>query len=217
MVNGEHSNEKGMSQAAIGRALGLSPAAITKLKGQGMPVDSVAAAQAWREARQNVAQRKPAPEAAAASSSRPDPMRDELGGDRLRRLVHEADRIVVNGRPVFGGSGGGFDLPPDIGISEDRDEARTRREISEANMAEMDEARLRRELIRVSAVQAQLSTDYATTRDAMLQIPARMAPLLAASTDPAAIQTLLHTEIHQALMTLAGAADHVPTIAGAFD
>lgn len=193
MVNGEQSTEKGMSQAALGRALGLSPAAITKLKGQGMPVDSVAAAQAWREARQNVAQRKPAPD------------RPELEPAPLRR-------VELNGIPVFGG-GPPLDFPP----GEDRDEARTRREIAEANMAEMDEARLRRELIRVSAVQAQLSTDYATTRDAMLQIPARMAPLLAAEKDPAAVQSLLHAEIHQALMTLAGAADHVPTIEGAFD
>jgi hypothetical protein len=192
MVNGEHRSEKAPSQAAIGRALGLSPAAMTKLKGQGMPVDSVAAAQAWREARQNVAQRKPSPVVV------PDPV--------------PVRRVEVNGVPVFGGA-----PPLDFPIGEDRDEARTRREIAEANMAEMDEARLRRELIRVSAVQAQLSTDYATTRDAMLQIPARMAPLLAAEKDPAAVQTLLHAEIHQALMTLAGAADHVPTIEGAFE
>ena len=193
MVNSEQASEKAMSQAAIGRALGLSPAAITKLKGQGMPVDSVAAAQAWREARQNVAQRKPAPVVV------PDPA--------------PVRRVEFNGLPVFGGAAPPLDFP----VGEDRDEARTRREIAEANMAEMDEARLRRELIRVAAVQSQLSTDYATTRDAMLQIPARMAPLLAAEKDPAAVQTLLHAEIHQALMTLAGAADHVPAIDGAFE
>jgi anion-transporting ArsA/GET3 family ATPase len=193
MVNSEHADGKGMSQAALGRALGLSPAAITKLKGQGMPVDSVASAQAWREARQNVAQRKPSP----VSAPEPAPVR----------------RVELHGVPVFGGA-----VPPlDFPLGEDRDEARTRREIAEANMAEMEEARHRRELIRVSAVQAQLATDYATTRDAMLQIPARMAPLLAAEEDPAAVQTLLHAEIHQALMTLAGAADHVPTIEGAFE
>lgn len=192
MVNGECHDEKGMSQAAIGRALGLSPASMTKLKGQGMPVHSVAAAQAWREARQNVAQRKPAPDVVAPAAPAP--------------------RAPWVDPAAFGGAGPDF---PSMG--EDRDEARTRREIAEANMAEMDEARLRRELIRVSAVQAQLSTDYATTRDAMLQIPARMAPLLAAEKDPAAVQNLLHTEIHQALMTLAGAAEHVPTIEGAFD
>lgn len=103
--------------------------------------------------------------------------------------------------------------PPD----EDRDAARTRREISEANMARMAELKMAQELIRVDAVQRQLSTDYATTRDAMLQIPARLAPLMAAETNAATIQTLLHAEIHQALTTLAGTAEHVPNIEGAFE
>jgi hypothetical protein len=81
----------------------------------------------------------------------------------------------------------------------------------------MEESRLRRELIRVSAVQAQLATDYATTRESLLQIATRLAPILAAESDPASVQNLLHTEIHQALMTLAGAADRVPSIEGGFD
>lgn len=45
MVNSEHSTP---SQAAIGRALDLSPASMTKCKGMGMPVHSVEAARAWR-------------------------------------------------------------------------------------------------------------------------------------------------------------------------
>lgn len=174
--------------------MGLSSAGMVKLKKQGMPVDSVESAQAWREARQNVAQRKPVPKPKPAPAPAP------------------AQRVEVAGIPVFGG--GPIDLPP---ILEDRDEARTRREIAEANIAEMDEAKQRRELILVSAVQAQLSTDYATTRDAMLQIPARMGPVLAAEKDPATVQTLLHAEIHKALMTLAGAAERVPTIERGFD
>ncbi len=40
--------EKAPSQAAIGRALGLSPASITKCKQLGMPVHSVEAAGEWR-------------------------------------------------------------------------------------------------------------------------------------------------------------------------
>lgn len=201
-VNGKRTSEKGLSQAAIGRALGLSPAAMTKLKGQGMPVDSVASAQAWREARQNVAQRKPVPSAAAAEPVAPPPT--------------AYTPVQFQGRNVFGG--GDFEAPDFQDLpDEDRDTARTRREIAEANMAELTETRLRREQIRVSAVQAQLSTDYATTRDALLQIPARMAPLLAAETDPAHVQNLLHAEIHQALITLAGAADHLTTLDGAFD
>lgn len=138
-----------MSQAAIGRVLGLSPAAMTKLKGQGMPVDSVASAQAWREARQNLAQRKPAPPVAAAPSPRYDPMCNELGGDRLRRLVDEHQRIAVNERPVFGGfDAGDFGGAPSFsgGLGEDRDEARTRREIAEANIAELQLAKLRSEV-----------------------------------------------------------------------
>ena len=194
MVNSEHANAnaKAMSQAALGRELGLSPAAITKLKGQGMPVDSVAAAQAWWEARQNLAQRKPAPVAAPSPAPRPP-----VAPSAFDRMPDDFSGLGV--------------------LGEDRDEARTRREIAEANIAEMSEAKLRRELIRVSSVQAQLSTDYATTRDAMLQIPARMAPLLAAETDPAAVQNLLHSEIHQALSILAGSSDQVPHIEGAFD
>jgi len=102
-------------------------------------------------------------------------------------------------------------------MGEDRDEARTRREIADANIAEMEEARMRRELIRVSAVQAQMSVDFATTRDALLQIPARIGPLLAAESDTAKVQNLLHAEIHQALLDLAGASDRVEQIEGAFD
>lgn len=44
-MNSEHNPP---SQAAIGRALGLSPASMTKYKRMGMPVDGVEAAHAWR-------------------------------------------------------------------------------------------------------------------------------------------------------------------------
>jgi hypothetical protein len=40
---------KQQSQAAIGRALGLSPASMSKLKGMGMPINSVESARAWRQ------------------------------------------------------------------------------------------------------------------------------------------------------------------------
>lgn len=181
------------SQAAIGRALGLSPAAITKLKGQGMPVHSVAAAQAWREARQNVAARKPLPPARA-----PLPVAPSAPG------------------PVFlPGAFPAPDLPDDL--LEGHDAARTRLRIAEANMAEMNEAKMRREMINVAVVERQLATDYATTRDALLQIPARIAPLLASESDTAAIQTLLDAEIHQALGNLIGTAEQAKNAEGAFD
>jgi hypothetical protein len=185
--------DKRYSQTQLASDLGISTERVRQLKAMGMPVHSLAAAQAWREARQNVAARKPVP-AATVFDAAPPPIRP--------RDIQVFDRSP----PEF------QDLP-----DEDRDTARTRREIAEANIAEMAEARLRREQIRLAAVQSALSTDYATTRDAMLQIPARMAPLLAAESDPAAVQTLLHAEIHQALLQLAGASEHLPNVEGAFE
>lgn len=194
----------GITQSVLAAAIGLSKGRLSQLKAEGMPVDSIEAAQAWREARQNVAARKPLPDqvAAALQSISPTPAFPALPP------VRKPDP----GAPAYGEA---IDISD--GSIEDRDAARTRREISEANIAEMTEARMRRELIRVTAVQAQLATEFATLRDALLQIPARMAPTLAAESDPAAIQTALHAEIHHALTDLAGAADRVPDIEGAFE
>lgn len=182
MVNGEQSGVNAPSQAAIGRALGLSPASITKLKNQGMPVDSVEAAQAWRVARQNVAARKPAPVAPPA---------------RLP-MAPPAAAFPPLDRPV-----------DDFDTGEDHDAARTRLRISEANLSEMREAEERGALIRIDAVKAALAVAMATAREALLQIPSRLAPLLAADTDPASVQNLLHGEIHQALEHLSGASERL--------
>lgn len=177
---GAQSPVKGISQAAIGRALGLAPSTITKLRGQGMPVTSVAEAQAWRELRQNSLQRKPEPKPLAASPATVAP-----APRMLPPLPDEGD--------------------DSFGFGENLDQARLRDKISEANMREMAEAEMRGELIRVTAVKATLATIFATTRDALLQIPARLAPTLAADVDPASVQNALHAEIHQALHHLAGA------------
>lgn len=157
---------KPLSQAAVARALGMTPANLVKLRKQGCPVHSIEAAQAWREANQNVAARLPLPQ----------------------------------------------DLQPDAeGASpgESHDSARTRLRIAEADLLELKLAEERGEVIRVEAVKAALSVAMATVREALLQIPSRLAPLLAADTDPASVQNLLHAEIHQTLEHLAGASDRL--------
>lgn len=176
-----------MRQSELARALGLSKQAVSKLKGQGMPVDSVEAARAWRDENLSVAARKEARESvpAALAAKCPD----------------------TRAFPPIG----------DDEEDEDFKAARTREKISEANMAEMNEAKMRREMINVAVVERQLATDYATTRDALLQIPARIAPLLAVETDTAAIQTMLDAELHQALVNLAGTAEQAKNAEGAFD
>lgn len=87
--------------------------------------------------------------------------------------------------------------------------SRNRREAAEAERAELSLAEDKGELIRVDAVKGVLGSMFSATRDALLQLPARMAPLLAAESDPAAVQTLLHAEIHQALQVLAGASKQI--------
>ena len=87
--------------------------------------------------------------------------------------------------------------------------AKTLREAAEAQMARLKLAEMQGALIRIDAVKATLATVFATTRDALLQIPARMAPLLAADADPASVHNMLHAEIHQALHHLAGSTDQI--------
>lgn len=88
--------------------------------------------------------------------------------------------------------------------------SRNRREAAEAERAEISLAEEKGELIRVEAVKSVLGVLFASTRDSLLQIPARLAPLLAAESAPAAVQILLYTEIHQALQQLATAKLVVP-------
>ena len=90
--------------------------------------------------------------------------------------------------------------------------AKTLREAAEAQMARLKLAEMQGDVIRITAVQTQL-TVFATVRDALLQIPARMAPVLAAETDPVAVHNVLHAEIHQALQHLAGASDRMTATA----
>ena len=175
MVNGQNQP----TQKELAAALDMSQANVTKLKKQGMPVDSVASAQAWRESRQNVAARKPAPPGltfAPAIDSAP---------------IHPPPPFDAARMPEY------RDLP-----DEDHQAARTRREIAEANLAEIREAEERGKLIQVSAVRATWAARIASTRDALLQIPSRIAPVLAAETNLATVTQLLEDELRQALAEL---------------
>lgn len=86
---------------------------------------------------------------------------------------------------------------------------RNRREAAEAERAELSLAEDKGQLIRVDAVKAAVAGVFSATRDALLQIPARLGPQLAAESDPSKAQTMLHAEIHQALQLLASATERV--------
>ena len=103
-------------------------------------------------------------------------------------------------------------LPIEVDKPDDYVTMRNRREAAEAELAELRLAEEKSQLIRVDAVKAAVSNVFSATRDALLQIPARLGSQLAAVSDAAAAQTMLHSEIHQALQLLAVAADQFATV-----
>ena len=159
----------GISQSALGKALSLSPPAITKLKKQGMPTTSVEAAREWR-ARNIRASVTGAP--SAPPVPRPERPRAQVFAD---------------------------DEPPDY------HEARARREQAEAELAELKLAEQRGDLLRAADVRAAYAKRAAGLREALLQIPMRLAAVLAAETDQARVHDRIQTELHAVLEQMVGA------------
>jgi predicted negative regulator of RcsB-dependent stress response len=77
--------------------------------------------------------------------------------------------------------------------------SRTRRETAEAELAELKLAEQHGMLIRVDAVKQALANALTATRDGLLQIPSRLAAVLAAETDAAKVHELLQLELYRAL------------------
>lgn len=147
---------KQLSQNAIGRALGLSGASMVKLKKQGMPVDSVESAQAWREARQSIAKRKPEPVPTQV-----------VGGDTFRAMIR-ASQVKPDGSD----------------LDESHDQARTRREIAEANLAELREGELSRELVRKADIDRAAYEAARALRDGLTNCAKRLGATVAVMTTP---------------------------------
>jgi hypothetical protein len=97
------------------------------------------------------------------------------------------------------GEGGQLHTDPGYQLS------RSRQAAADARTAEIKLAELEGSLIRVDPVKAELAAMLAPVREGLLQIPARLAPLLAPQSDPGRIQTLLEVEIHQVLAPLSRA------------
>jgi hypothetical protein len=89
--------------------------------------------------------------------------------------------------------------------SDDNDDywvSRAKRERAEAAIAEMKRAELEGKLIRTEVIRAAWARKISSSRDALLQIPHRLAPVLAAESDLERIGQLLDEELRQALMHL---------------
>ena len=90
----------------------------------------------------------------------------------------------------------------EVGSTTSYEEARRRRETAEANLAEMKQAEMSGVLIRTDAVRSAWAAKITGARDALLQIPSRIAPILAAETDLVRVTALLEDELRQALAEL---------------
>jgi len=81
-------------------------------------------------------------------------------------------------------------------------QAKTAREVYEAKNAQLEYEERIGKLIQVSAIRATWAARIASTRDALLQIPSRLAPVLAAETNLATVTQLMEDELRQALAEL---------------
>lgn len=113
------------------------------------------------------------------------------------------------------GADGGQDRPAGDAAAPGGDDywrSRSRREAAEAELAEMDLATKRGELIHVKAVELVWSAALASAREHLLQVRARLAPLLAVETETFQIEQLLDLENNKALNVLCGV--QLPTSGG---
>lgn len=85
--------------------------------------------------------------------------------------------------------------------------AKTLREAAEARIAQLRLAELQGQLVRASAVRQTLARRAAGLREALLQLPARVVPILAANPDPASMDKALRAEIVAALQQLVDEAE----------
>lgn len=94
----------------------------------------------------------------------------------------------------------------EVGSQTSYEEARRRRELAEANLAEMKQAEMQGTLIRTDAVRSAWAAKITGARDALLQIPSRLAPVVAAETDLVRVTGLLEDALRQALAELSAEA-----------
>lgn len=162
------------------RHIGASPAYVTKLKQQGRLV-----------------------------------MREEGGrqvvdfelSDRLVRNTAELSK-ARNGANAAPGRAPSAPLAPlaEVGrVDAIFRQAQAKERAFNAQIAELEYRRMAGELVEAAAVRAETARLAAALRESLLQLPARLTPILAAETDPAKLHDLLERELHQVLAQLTAA------------
>lgn len=156
---------KPLLQSELAQALQVSPAVVCRDARRGMPTDSVEAARDWR-ARHLRPRVKIGQAAPSPATAAPS-------------LAPPAPR-------------------PELELDEDRisyEEARRRREAAEAQRAELQLAELRGDLVRMSDVRSAYAKRIAAARQALLQMPSRVTPVIVSDPSAGGIDRALRREI----------------------
>jgi DNA-binding transcriptional MerR regulator len=194
---------------------------MVKLKKQGCPMDSVEAAQAWRQAKQNVAQRKPAPDASDAmvdsgrdwtSHREAKRLRDsgltlgEVGQklgvsiERVRQILDQLERHDKYHQAMLADP-----APPDL-IAPSQPTARaapadagytqfrSRREEADAQIAEMNAAKMRGAMLNRSDVDRGMFEIGREMRDLLTACSRRIAAEVASISSAEACESVVDRE-----------------------
>lgn len=206
IVNDYQKTAKAMSQAAIGRVLGLAPSTMTKYKLAGMPMDSVESARAWHKAHTNIAQRKhrSAPTAAANLSAEAQ--------SQVRPTASTSTNPSAAARPDYGRVGGddfhamirAHEVRADgYALMEDFDAARTREKIATANLAEIEEAALRGMYLVKTDFERYLFNAGRMLRDTLANCARRIGAEVSGLTTAEACEAVIDREHRAALASFA--------------
>lgn len=151
---------------------------MTKMRKAGCPMDSVESVRAWIAEQQNVNRRK---------------KRDDIA------QAYEGSTDKIAGTPSAP------ERKPSPQTDEDFNTARTRREISEANQAEMEEAKQRGEYLVKADFERQLFTAGRMLRDSLTNCSRRIGAEIAGTTNPDECEAIIDREHRAALASFSQA------------
>jgi len=127
----------------------------------------------------------------------------DIEAARLWKQQHVRERIKPATRPPEGATAAG---PPQIvpdAEGADYWTSRARREAAEARKSELQLAELCGELVRAADVRAAMDKRLVGLREAILQIPSRLAATVAAESDQQRCHRLIEQEMHDLLQLAA--------------
>jgi phage terminase Nu1 subunit (DNA packaging protein) len=160
----------------LARELGVSASLVSRYERKGMPVNDAGAARAWLDSHLIPGLRKEARQAKAIEAP------------------PSSQKTTAN-------------LPPPQGVTGDRGnwiDHKSRRELAEAQLAELELREKTAELVQRDVVARETFTLFRTLRDRILGIPDRIAAIIAAESDTAKVHALLTAELRSVLTDTAG-------------